>query len=77
MEIKELRIELEKINKMLNEWVSKGIFPLMEKAYPNFDGNADAEVISEMMLLRDEFISMKNACAMGIFQLTDVIGDED
>ena len=50
---------------------------MIDLAYPNHDGVQDAEVVSEMMLLRQSANSLSVACNILTGKLTEVIGDDD
>lgn len=62
---------------LLNKFVSQGTIPLMDAAYPQHDGNQDAEVASEMMLLRDRLSAIATGCEMAIDHLNRAIGDDN
>lgn len=72
-EISELRKNIDNTYGEINDMISfKGI-ELIDLAYPNHDGNQDADAAAEMMLLRQSANSLKNACEILIKKLTDVI----
>ena len=73
--IEDLTKAAESFYKALNEFVSEGTLPLIDKAYPEHDGNADADVVADMMTLRDRLNAIKNGCEMGITHLSDVIDE--
>ena len=71
--INEIKNQVESIYKTLNEWVSEGTTPLLDSAFPEHDGVADIDVISDMMLLRQSLNSLSKACEIGADHLTNVI----
>lgn len=50
---------------------------MLDLAYPKKDGEQDADVISEMMLLRQSSNRLSKACNILSGKLTDVIEDEE
>ena len=72
----EIRERAEGFYTLLNKFATDGSLPLMDMAYPNHDGEQDAEVVSEMMLLRDRLNGLKHACEMSMDALTSAIGDD-
>ena len=69
--------EVEKVYELINELASNHGLEMIDLAYPKHDGEQDAEVISEMMLLRQSVNSLSTACNLLVNKLTDVIGDEE
>ena len=67
----------ESFYKALNEFISDGTLSLLDIAYPEHDGNADADVVASMMELRDRLYAIKNGCEIGIRNLTDVVEPDD
>lgn len=67
----------EEFNKALNEFVSESTLSLIDMAYPNHDGNADANVVADMMALRDRLYSIMNGCEIGIEHLSFIDDEED
>lgn len=59
----------------INDNMSEGLVKLIDLAYPNKDGKQDADVISDMMLLRQSLKSLSDACQIWISKLTEAIGD--
>ena len=72
----EIRKNVEATYALLNKFATEGSLPLMDLAYPNHDGEQDAEAVSEMMLLRDSLNGLKHVCEMSMDALTKAIGDE-
>lgn len=73
----EAKKESEKAYAAINDMISENIIAMIDLAYPEHDGEQDAEVISEMMLLRQSVNSLSAACNLLVNKLTDVIGDEE
>lgn len=73
----EAKKESEKAYAAINDMISENIIAMIDLAYPKHDGEQDAEVISEMMLLRQSVNSLSAACNLLVNKLTDVIGDEE
>lgn len=71
--IKSITKNADKMYAELNQWVSEGRIPLLDLAYPNHDGNQDAEAVAEMMELRDRLNAIMNACKVGIDNLSSAI----
>ena len=63
----------ETFYKHLNEFISQGTTPLLDLAYPNHDGNLDADAIGNLMLLRDRLNSIINGCNIAINHINEVI----
>lgn len=57
----------------VNNFISEGSVALVDLAFPNHDGKADAEAIATLMLLRQELNSLARACGYAIGSLTEVI----
>lgn len=71
------RDKIESVYALINEFVSNNSFlDMLDLAYPNHDGQEDADVTSEMMLLRDSANGLSQVCKILVNKLTDVIGDE-
>lgn len=68
--------ELEKVYELINNLVSNHGLEMVDLAYPNHDGVQDADVASDMMLLRQSANSLSKVCNILVKKLTDVIGDE-
>ena len=73
----ELRDKLSQMHGYVNFMVSHQSMELIELAYPNEDGVQDAEVISEMYLLRSNAKALSIACDKLVDQLSCLIGDID
>lgn len=69
--------EVEKAYEFINDFVSNHGLDMIDLAYPNHDGIQDADVVSDMMLLRQSANSLSKACNILVKKLTDVIGDEN
>lgn len=73
----EVKNKAEKAYEAINDMISNYGIEMIDLAYPKQDGEQDAEVISEMMLLRQSVNSLSTACNLLVNKLTDVIGDEE
>ena len=73
--MEEIINQAETFYTLLNEFVSQGTIPLMDAAYPQHDGNQDAEVAAEMMQLRRVLSGIATGCEMAIDHLNSAIGD--
>lgn len=69
--------EVEKVYELINDLISNHSLELIDLAYPNHDGVQDADVVSDMMLLRQSANSLSKACNILVKKLTDLIGDEN
>lgn len=69
--------EVEKVYELINDLVSNHGLEMVDLAYPNHDGVQDADVVSDMMLLRQSANSLSKACNILVKKFTDVIGDEN
>ena len=70
------RGKAEKAYELINDLISNHSLDMLDLAYPNHDGVQDAEVVSEMMLLRQSANSLATACNYLVGKLTDAIGDD-
>lgn len=73
----EVKNKAEKAYEAINDMISNYGIEMIDLAYPKHDGEQDAEVISEMMLLRQSVNSLSTACNLLVNKLTDVIGAEE
>lgn len=73
----EVKNKAEKAYAAINDMISNYGIEMIDLAYPAHDGEQDADVISEMMLLRQSVNSLSMACNLLVNKLTDVIGDEE
>lgn len=73
--IKETTAEADKLYQVINDLVSEGLVPLVDIAYPQHDGEQDAEAVADMMALRQSANALAKACNILVDKLTDVIGD--
>lgn len=73
--IKKTTADAEKLYQIVNDLVSEGIVPLINIAYPQHDGEQDAEAVADMMALRQSANALAKACNILVDKLTDVIGD--
>lgn len=69
--------EVEKVYELINDLISNHGLEMIDLAYPNHDGVQDADVVSDMMLIRQSANSLSKACNILVKKLTDVIGDEN
>nr|DAF23254.1 MAG TPA: hypothetical protein [Caudoviricetes sp.]DAN91545.1 MAG TPA: hypothetical protein [Caudoviricetes sp.] len=65
----------EKAYELINELISHHSLDMMDLAYPGHDGEQDADVVAEMMSLRQTANSLFVACGILVNKLTDIIGD--
>lgn len=54
--------EVEKVYELINDLISNHNLELIDLAYPNHDGVQDADVVSDMMLLRQSANGLSKAC---------------
>ena len=73
----EVKNKAEKAYEAINDMISNYGIEMIDLAYPKHDGEQNAEVVSEMMLLRQSVNSLSTACNLLVNKLTDVIGDEE
>ena len=73
----EVKNKAEKAYAAINDMISNYGIAMIDLAYPEHDGEQDADVISEMMLLRQSVNSLSMACNILVNKITDVIGDEE
>lgn len=73
----EVKNKAEKAYEAINDLISNHGIEMIDLAYPEHNGEQDADVISEMMLLRQSVNSLSTACNLLVNKLTDVIGDEE
>ena len=72
----EVKNKAEKAYEAINDLIRNHCIEMVDLAYPKHDGEQKADVISEMMLLRQSVNSLSTACNLLVNKLTDVIGDE-
>lgn len=71
------RDKIERVYSLINSFVSNNsVLDMLDLVYPNHDGQEDADVTSEMMLLRDSANGLSQVCNILVNKLTDAIGDE-
>ena len=73
----EVKNKAEKAYVAINDMISNYGIEMIDLAYPEHDGEQDADVISAMMLLRQSVNSLSMACNLLVNKITDVIGDEE
>lgn len=71
----DVKTKAEKAYELINDLISNHGLDMLDLAYPKHDGEQDADVTSEMMLLRQSASSLSAACNLLIDKLTYVIGD--
>lgn len=74
-DVTNVRDNAEKAYEVINDLISNYDLELLDLAYPNHDGKQDADVISDMMLLRQSANSLAKACELLVGKLTNAIGD--
>ena len=75
-DLKSARKTAECAYQVINDHMSEGLVTLLDLAYPNHDGVKDADVVSDMMLLRQTLKSLSDACQIWIDKLSEAIGEE-
>ena len=73
--IKKTTADADKLYQIVNGLVSEGLAPFMDIAYPQHDGEQDAEAVADMMTLRQRANALARACNNLADKLTDIIGD--
>ena len=73
----EVKNKAEKAYVAINDMISNYGIEMIDLAYPEHDGEQDADVISAMMLLRQSVNRLSMACNLLVNKITDVIGDEE
>ncbi len=74
-EIKKLNEQAENTYQAINHMMSQKSLELLDLAYPNHDGEQDAEAVAKMMTLRQTLSSLATACKILQEKLTDAIND--
>ena len=74
-EIKKLNEQAENTYQAINHMMSQKGLELLDLAYPNHDGEQDAEAVAKMMALRQTLSSLAAACKILQEKLTDAIND--
>ena len=70
----ETRDKIESVYALINDFISNNSYlDMLDLAYPNHDGQEDADATSEMMLLRDSANGLSKVCSILVDKLTDVI----
>lgn len=67
--------QVEKAYQAINDLVSLYGLEMIDLAYPNHDGIQNADIIADMMLLRQSADNLSSACNVLVDKLTDIIGD--
>ena len=71
----DVKNKAEKAYELINELISHHSLDMMDLAYPEHNGEQDADVVAEMMSLRQTVNSLSVACDMLVYKLTEVIRD--
>ena len=71
--IKQIRKSVEETYALLNENNSEGLIPMLDAAYPEKDGEIDAEIASELLLLRDSLQNLLYACQANIEKINETV----
>lgn len=74
-ELKKLNEQAENTYQAINHMMSQKSLELLDLAYPNHDGEQDAETVAEMMILRQTLLSLATACKILQEKLTAAIND--
>jgi hypothetical protein len=69
----DVKNKAEKAYELINELISHHSLDMMDLAYPGHDGEQDADVVAEMMSLRQTVNSLSVACDILVNKLTDII----
>lgn len=67
---KNASIAYQDINHLMSDEIA-----LLDFAYPNHDGEQDADAVGEMLYLRKSVASLKKACEILEIKLTRVVGE--
>nr|DAF92429.1 MAG TPA: hypothetical protein [Siphoviridae sp. ct13O11] len=67
---KNASIAYQDINHLMSDEIA-----LLDLAYPNHDGEQDADAVGEMLYLRKSVASLKKACEILETKLTRVVGE--
>ena len=71
--IKQIRKSVEETYALLNKNNSEGLIPMLDAAYPEKDGEIDAEIASELLLLRDSLQNLLYACQANIEKINETV----
>lgn len=71
----DVKNKAEKAYELINDLISHHSLDMMDLAYPGHDGEQDADVVAEMMRLRQTVNSLSVACDILVNKLTDIIRD--
>lgn len=71
--IKQIRKSVEETYALLNERNSEGLITMLDTAYPEKDGEIDAEIASELLLLRDSLQNLLYACQANIEKINETV----
>ena len=71
----DVKTEAERAYELINDLISHHSLDMMDLAYPGHDGEQDADVVAEMMRLRQTVNSLSVACDILVNKLTDIIRD--
>ena len=71
----DVKNKVEKAYELINDLISHHSLDMMDLAYPGHDGKQDADVVAEMMSLRQTANSLSVACNILVNKLTDIIRD--
>lgn len=71
--IEKLNIGAELFYKKLNDFLQVSSKELIETAYPQQDGIANADIIANMLQLRDTLYGIEMGCKKAIIELSEVI----
>lgn len=74
-ELTKLNEEAQNTYQAINHMMSQKGLELLDLAYPNHDGEQDAEAVAKMMTLRQTLSSLATACKILQEKLTDAIND--
>mgnify|MGYP006891096591 CR=1 FL=1 len=71
----DVKNKAEKAYELINDLISHHSLDMMDLAYPEHNGEQDADAVAEMMSLRQTANSLSVACNILVNKLTDIIRD--
>ena len=69
----DVKNKAEKAYELINDLISHHSLDMMDLAYPEHNGEQDADAVAEMMSLRQTVNSLSVACDILVNKLTDII----
>ena len=71
----DVKNKAEKAYELINDLIIHHSLDMMDLAYPEHNGEQDADAVAEMMSLRQTVNSLSVACNILVNKLTDIIRD--